>query len=257
MTWIKRRRISRRSMSAPCLRLRTCQTGLASLVLFMAVRLLRSQRRRQRLLPQLRLRQRPKHPAQVCACHRRASNDGSYQVAGDTSIALTPEQAARAQADLEAHRAAPSDTRSLEDPTKQHPEATGGVDTQTASAPVAVPQEDSSAIVPRGEDQRSTLMPPYPASTRLPTGLPPLPVRPGYRRRSTSAFPLSYGPPQHHPARTGKPEDPEIAARPTHGQGRVLWTNRRAAALRHAIVRGGCVCPFVAIWTGAPAACDN
>jgi hypothetical protein len=123
-----------------------------------------------------------------------ASRDGSYQVAGDTDIALTPEQAAKARADLEAHRAAPSDTRSLDDPTKQRPETTGGVDTQSASDPVAVPQEDSSAFGPKSD--ATPLMPPYPQSTSYPQLHTPVP-------------PPQQGPPQ----RTGAP--PNVGITPS------------------------------------------
>jgi hypothetical protein len=123
-----------------------------------------------------------------------ASRDGSYQVAGDTDIALTPEQAAKARADLEAHRAAPSDTRSLDDPIKQRPETTGGVDTQSASDPVAVPQEDSSAFGPKSD--ATPLMPPYPQSTSYPQLHTPVP-------------PPQQGPPQ----RTGAP--PNVGITPS------------------------------------------
>jgi hypothetical protein len=100
---------------------------------------------------------------------------GSYQMAGDTDIALTPAQAAKAKADLEAHRAAPgSDSGAI---TPQ--------ETPRASDQLAVPQEDSTAFGPRVdvEDLKSRL---FPAGAR--------PDAPGVGGRGLPIAPTQQGP---------------------------------------------------------------
>ena len=124
---------------------------------------------------------------------------GSYQVAGDTDIALTPEAAAKAQADLEAHRAAPTraDLPQLAPPG---PDQTGQYGVNAVSqfahlptAPTPSAQRDTSgAITPQDTSRQSdpravpdesserpaSLMPPYPQSTDYPQSQPPPPRTP-------------------------------------------------------------------------------
>jgi hypothetical protein len=156
---------------------------------------------------------------------------GSYQVAGDSTIALSPEEAERARADLEAHRVAPSDTRSLDSPIKQHPERTGGVDTQSAPDPVAVPDESSErppSLTPPPPERGPELAGQRQWSEEDQPALPPVP----------SPRPIQ-GPPQ----RTGAPPNvgitPSSVPEPVSTQNTVRPEPPVSVPVSHTPIGGG------------------
>ena len=157
-----------------------------------------------------------------------ASRDGSYQVAGDTSIALTPEEAAKARADLEAHRASPD----AAPPHVFTPDELGGEAQVSGRGPTEDPASAGAGSPPREpaplpitplspKTQALHDVANYPPSTDYPQPgpAPPPPPQYGPPQRTgaspnvgstpSSAPPPVMGPPQ----RTGAP--PNVGSTPS------------------------------------------
>ena len=138
------------------------------------------------------------------AAKTASADDGSYQVAGLNDVALTPEQAAKSRADLEAHRAQPGDDRGL------NPAALD------AASPAPPPGAGPASTIPGGSsvDAQATAPAPPPS-----TAIPPGPTV------DAQTYDRTMGPPE----RTGAP--PNVGITPSSVPDRpVMGPDQRTGA---------------------------